>query len=701
MTGKVYDVIVVGGGHAGIEASLAAARMGARTLLLTTHLDTIGWMSCNPSVGGPAKGHLVREIDALGGEMARAIDRNFIQVRMLNSSKGPAVHALRAQADKKRYAWMMRQVLENTPNLDIKQSLVEEVLVQGDRVTGVRTSYDQTYAAQAVVLTTGTFLAGRLITGGWVRDGGRDGEPPALGLSKSLNDLGFRLGRLKTGTPPRLDARTIDFSQTKPQYGSDEPLYFSFENRGIGESENRGIRKSGIRGSGNRDSGNQVSGGLGPVSLIPDSQSPDSLIPRFPDFLRQPPHPVYPFVRHIEWRPQLPCYLIYTNQETHEIILSNLERAPLFTGVIEGVGPRYCPSIEDKIVRFAHKESHQLFLEPEGWSTTEVYLQGANTSLPVDVQMEMVRSIPALRDVEFMRIGYAIEYDYVPPDQINAWLETKRVEGLFHAGQINGTTGYEEAAAQGLMAGMNAVLKLKGRPPLVLGREQAYIGVLIDDLVTQEHQEPYRQMTSRAEYRLLLRQDNADLRLTAIGYETGLVSRDRNEAVEARRRVVQGELARLASITISPNSGNREKLLSLGLEPLDDGVNALQFLRRPEVSYDAIQALVPPPQPLPPAEVEQVEIEAKYEGYIAKQQRQVERMRRLERRPIPVDFDYEALLGLRNEARQKLIHFRPATVGQAARIQGVNPADISLLLVHLEKNTGNRVSGDSGTQGIE
>ena len=659
MNSKVYDVIVVGAGHAGIEASLAAARMGARTLLLTTHLDTIGWMSCNPSVGGPAKGHLVREIDALGGEMARAIDRTFIQVRMLNSSRGPAVHALRAQADKKRYAWVMRQVLENTPNLDIKQSLVEELLVEGNRVTGVRTSYDQTYAARAVVLTTGTFLGGRLITGDWVRDGGRDGEPPALGLSKSLSDLGFHLGRLKTGTPPRLDARTIDFSKTKPQHGSDEPLYFSFENQGIR---------------------NQESGPYSPDSPIP--RSPDPLIP---DFLRQPPHSVYPMAYHIEWRPQLPCYLLYTNQGTHEIILANLERAPLFTGVIEGVGPRYCPSIEDKIVRFAHKERHQLFLEPEGWETTEVYLQGANTSLPVDVQMDMVRSISALRDVEFMRIGYAVEYDYVSPDQIHAWLETKQVEGLFHAGQINGTTGYEEAAAQGLMAGINAVLKLEGRPPLVLGREQAYIGVLIDDLVTQEHQEPYRQMTSRAEYRLLLRQDNADLRLTANGYEAGLISRDRYEAVEARRRAVQEELERLASVYISPNSGNREKLLSLGLEPLDDGVNALQFLRRPEVGYHAIQTLVPSPQPLPPAEVEQVEIEAKYAGYIAKQQRQVKRMKRLEQRPIPANIDYEALVGLRNEARQKLIHFRPATVGQAARIQGVNPADISLLLVHLEK----------------
>jgi tRNA uridine 5-carboxymethylaminomethyl modification enzyme len=387
-----------------------------------------------------------------------------------------------------------------------------------------------------------------------------------------------------------------------------------------------------------------------------------------------------------QWRPQLPCYLVYTNQETHEIIRANLDRAPLFTGMIEGVGPRYCPSIEDKIVRFAHKESHQLFLEPEGWQTTEVYLQGANTSLPVDVQMDMVHSIPALRDVEFMRIGYAVEYDYVPPDQIHAWLETKRIEGLFHAGQINGTTGYEEAAAQGLMAGVNAVLKLQGRPPLVLGREQAYLGVLIDDLVTQEHLEPYRQMTSRAEYRLLLRQDNADLRLTPIGHDVGLVLRERYESVEARRRAVQEELDRLASLTISPNSGNREKFISLGLEPLTDGVNALQFLRRPEVDYRAIQVLTPPPRSLQPSEVEQVEIEAKYAGYIAKQQRQVERMRRLETRPIPQYFDYDAVVGLRSEARQRLAHFRPATLGQAARIQGVNPADISLLLVHLERD---------------
>ena len=630
-------MVVVGAGHAGCEAALAAARMGCRTLLLTMNLDLIALMPCNPSIGGPAKGHLVREIDALGGEMARAIDRTFIQIRMLNVGKGPAVQAPRAQADKRLYSLAMKHTIEATPNLHLKQALVEGLRVDGDRVTGVITSQGRVYGARAVVLTTGTFLRARIITGEHAMPAGRAGEFPADGLSRSLAELGFQLGRLQTNTPPRVDARSIDFSQTVPQPGSDVPLYFSFQ---------------------------------------PPQEPP--LLP--------PASPVYPVTRQAAWRAQLPCYLVHTNEHTHRIVRENLHRSPIAAGITQGAGPRYCPSIEEKIIRYPDKPAHQLFLEPEGMATMEVYVQGMFTGMPEEVQIEMLHSIPALAQAEVMRPGYAVEYDYVPSYQLLRTLETKAVRGLFHAGQINGTSGYEEAAAQGLLAGINAARQVRGEEPVLIRRDQGYIGVMVDDLVTKDLSEPYRLMTGHAEYRLLLRHDNADQRLSPIGHQVGLVSDERFQAVEAKRRAVAQELERLAHIWLGP-----AVLAELDPEGSPgEGASALQALRRPGVRYEAVAAIAPPPAPLTAEVAEQVAIEAKYAGYIAKQEREVARMLRLEEQRIPTGLDYGAIIGLRTEAREKLSEVRPATVGQAMRIQGVNPADISVLLVHLQRSRPRR-----------
>lgn len=611
-----FDVIVIGAGHAGCESALASARMGCDTLLLTINLDMVAFMPCNPSIGGPAKGHVVREIDALGGEMGRNIDKTFIQMRMLNTGKGPAVHALRAQADKFSYQHLMKKTIEETPNLTLRQGMAEELIVEDGKCVGIVTKSGAEYRAKSIVVTTGTYLRGKIIMGELMYESGPNNQQPSVRLSASLKEHGLELIRFKTGTPPRVHKDTIDFSKTEIQPGDEKPKFFSHETE---SSDNE----------------------------------------------------------------QLPCWLTYTSEATHKIINDNLHRAPMFSGAIEGTGPRYCPSIEDKIVRFADKPKHQIFLEPEGKDTSEYYVQGLSTSMPEDVQLGILRSIPGLENVEMMRTGYAIEYDAVIPTQLWPSLETKVIDGLFTAGQINGTSGYEEAAGQGIIAGINAARKVQGKEPVIIGREQGYIGVMIDDLVTKGTNDPYRLLTSRAEYRLLLRHDNADLRLTPLGHDIGLITDERYNKFLKKKELVEMEVERLRTTKVKPEDMNG-MLESAGSAPITQGGDSLSLLRRPEVTYAHLESVLPSPYELTDEMKEQVEIQIKYAGYIEKQLLQVERLNKMEKKRIPDDIDYADVRGLASEAKQKLSVIRPLSIGQASRIAGVTPADISILLVYLE-----------------
>lgn len=619
-----YDVIVVGAGHAGCEAALAAARLGCKTAVFSISLEGIALLACNPSIGGTSKGHLVREIDALGGQIGLNTDKTFIQIRMLNTGKGPAVHSLRAQADKRNYHISMKQTLENQVNLDVKQGEVKAIKTHGNRIDGIVLTTGEYYKCRAVVIATGVYLKSRIIIGEFSANSGPSGLFPANYLSQCLIDLGFKLNRFKTGTPARVNRRSIDFTKMKEQPGDELIIPFSF-----------------------------MSGSIA--------------------------------------REQVPCWLTYTNSRTHEIIRQNLHRSPLYSGMIEGVGARYCPSIEDKVVKFKDKESHQIFIEPEGLDTQEMYVQGLSTSMPVDVQIAMYRTVPGLENVEIMRPAYAIEYDCIDSTQLKLSLESKDIDGLFFAGQINGSSGYEEAAAQGIIAGINSVQYIEDKPPLILDRSQAYIGVLIDDLVTKGTKEPYRMMTSRAEYRLLLRQDNADMRLTEIGRRIGLVDDERYDRYMRKKELVEKEMERIKEIIISPTERILEFMERKGTSLIKSGITLYDLLKRPEIKYDDLQKIGLDNKELSRQEREQVEIQVKYEGYIKKQIRQAEQFKKMENRIIPENIVYEDIRGLRIEARQKLNEIKPRSIGQASRISGVSPADISVLMVYLEKMRRQRI----------